>query len=455
MSFPYCRIPTDEDEDCHTHYGHTLGILLLCLTKSLPKQSNAVRLVIVTHLGQRAMKGKWNRKRPMPKRPNGRGTPRIKRSFGEVNGAYVGTINVSSGTNDPTTYHRLHSMLDDLAERGDADTLIRIRDNGRRGGLWSSGLKKGGRHHEILQVLRSWRHDRPIETITGWRPLAETMLEWLAEAQTRSSGPLSERTRKSYLNNVRQMLKFAELGDCEPPSDADLPGLLAGYRAWCIERKYWVPFNQVRTMCLSYARQTAPGGVDSPLYRQVRRTAGLTTKRKRERKLLTVRQVRDVMDKLPKREAQHVWNMCCLATRPDEYARDQWKIRYDDEFGFYVKIDGTKTSNAERVVPLAEGVEKAVFAQSTFRRRLRDAVGDKYLPRDFRSTGKRWWKEAGIEASRCRQYFGHSMAALEHRYETDELLPHVQADADLLNHFISSNLGSGMKGSRDLQPLRP
>lgn len=397
------------------------------------------------------MTKKWNRKRPMPKRPNGRGTPRIKRAFGVVNGEFVGTINVSSGTNDPTTYHRLHSMLDDLAERGDTDTLIRIRDNGRHGAARKEGLKKGGRHHEILEVLRSWRHDRPIETIPGWRPLEEIMPEWLAHAQTRASGPISDRTRKSYLNNVRQLLKFAALNNDEPATDADLPRIVAEYRTWCIARKYWVPFNQVRTMCLSYARQTASSGVDSALYRQIRRSGGLTTKRKRERKILSVRQVRELMGKLPAREAQHIWNMCCLATRPDEYARDQWEVRYNDDHGYYVQVDGTKTVNAVRVVPLVEGVKKIPFAESTFRRRLRSAVGNTYLPRDFRSTGKRWWKDAGIEASRSRQYFGHSMAALEHRYDTDELLPHVGHDAELLNRFVATAPTSITKRSTNLE----
>lgn len=380
---------------------------------------------------------KWRRQRPIPKRPNGRGFPRIKRSFGAVNGEFVGQINVSSGTNDPATYHRIHTMLDDLAERGDAETLVRIRNNGRQGDAWGAQRVVGTRHYEVLEVLREWKGNRHVPTITGWRPLEQTMMEWLEKrARTASSVRLSPRTIASYENNKSQLLKHAARSTGPAPTNSDLPRLLASYRSWCIEREYWVPFNQTRTMCLSYARQMERDGRDSELYRAIRRVAGLTTTRKRERANLTVREVLEVMRKLPDREAQHVWNMCCLATRPDEYARNQWEIVFHDDYGTYVQINGTKTAHAKRPVPLVNGVSKVRFVESTFRRRLREVVGDAYLPRDFRSTGKRWRKEAGISASRCQQYFGHSMSSMEHRYDTDDLLKFVEADAKLMNDYL-------------------
>jgi integrase len=297
-------------------------------------------------------------------------------------------------------------------------------------------------------TTRSWKSSVPgnptgTYRILGWRPLAEAMPEWLETAETVGSGPIAERTRKSYACNIRQLLKFADSKGGNAPTDAQLPELLEEFREYCIDREHWVPFNQVKTMCLSYARGTQSKRRDSDLYIALRRVAGLnTSKRKRERKSITVREVYEIMAKLPEREAQHLWNMCCLSIRPDEYARGQWEICRHDDYGEYVLITGTKNDNAERPVPLVKGVKKVRFAESTFRRCFRNAVGDKYVPRDCRSTGKRWRKDAGVSATRNLQYFAHSTAAMEHRYDTDELLPFVGPDAELINAFIEKQSGS-------------
>jgi integrase len=377
--------------------------------------------------------------RAIPKKPNGRGYPRIKRSFGVVRGVHVGRINVSAGTDDKKTYRRLHQMLDDLAERGESEVLIRIRDSVVRTGGSSTSPRPSNRHHEILEIYRSWKNNRHIANITGWRPLADSMSEWLDSARTVSSGPLSPRTRKSYRCNIAQLLKFADGKGGYPPTDAQLPELLEEYREHCFERKHFVPFNQVKTMCCSYARETQPLRRDSDLYLAIRRVPGLSTTRKRQRKIMTVRKVREIMSRLPAREAQHLWNMCCLSIRPDEYARAQWEIIRDPEYGDYVLIQGTKTDNAVRPVPLAVGVAKVRYAETTFRRRFREAVGSEFVPRDCRSTGKNWRTQAGIDETRCLQYFAHSTSHMKHRYDTDELLPHVAADAARLNAYIAEN----------------
>jgi hypothetical protein len=129
------------------------------------------------------MKGR--RKRPIPKKPNGRGFPRIKRSFGYVGGVYVGSINVSSGTNEPITYNRLHEMLDDLADRGESAILLRIRDGGAHAGK-SATNGPANRHYEILEVFRSWRNNRHIPNIIGWRD--RVILSTLREKLIAASG---------------------------------------------------------------------------------------------------------------------------------------------------------------------------------------------------------------------------------------------------------------------------
>lgn len=373
--------------------------------------------------------------RTVPKKPNGRGFPRVKRSCGMVAGEWVGQINVSSGTDNPKLFHQLHLMLDDLYQRGESGVLVRIRDSVKiaKGG---STTGSGARHYEILEVYRNWKSNRDVPNIPGWLPLAQTMQEWLPNAETASSGRIAERTRRSYANNFRQLLKHAERMGISVPTDAELPRILRSFRKWCNERQHFVPFNQAKTACQSYARQTQREGKGSDLYRSLHLVAGLSTKRKRDRRILTVREVRELQASLPEREAQHVWNMIVLSIRPDEYANGQWEIRQHEEYGSYVQIHGTKTKSANRPVPLVEGVVKVQYADSTFRRALRKAVGDAVVPRDFRSTGKNWRKRADIDGARCKMYFAHSMGGLDDRYDTEDLLPHVAADAKLLQDYI-------------------
>lgn len=375
----------------------------------------------------------------IPKRPNGRGFPRIKRSCGFVNGVWVGQINVVGGTLDPNLYRRLRDMVDDLYDRGDAETLIRIRDNGGKRG---SGQ---GRHYEIREVYHRWKNNPKVQTIAGWRPLKELLPEWVEHAESKTSKPLRERTRKSYRNNITQLLKHAKAhGFSGDATNADLPAILLSYREHCKAHEYFMPFNQTKTMCLAYARTASTEKQDSELYRRVRRVGGLPTDRKRERRHLSVEQVDELMAKLPPREAKHVWNIVCLSSRHEEYANGQWSIEERQLLnGLTVRfalVDGTKTGYSKRPVPLLEKVEKVEYVDSTFRRHFRKAVGTAYVPRDLRSTGKAWRREAKVDEARSRQYFGWSMKSMNYRYDTstfDDLLPHVEGDAKILSDYIN------------------
>ena len=378
------------------------------------------------------------RRHRMPKRPNGRGFPRIKRSFGTVGGIWVGQINVSSGTTDPDEYDRLVEMLERLAHWGQGALLVRIRDSARRDSL----TRKPGRTYEIKEVYRDYLEHRRTPAIIGAKPLSESLPDWLKSPRRSNGKSLSERTIRSYTNNVRQFLKVApklhRALHGSKPTDADIPAMLLAYRKQCIDSDYRVPFNQVKTMLLSYARETQAERQDSDLYRAIRRVPGLDTTRKRDRQVLLPWQVKALMAKLPEREAQHVWNMCCLAVRPDEYAAGCWRV-VETPSGSYVQVNGTKNGNARRKVPLSDGVKPVPYVDSTFRRHLRAAAGHELVPRDFRSTGRMWMKWAGIDPSRVRLYFGHSMGSIENRYETHEVLLFLAGDTMKLNAYIAEH----------------
>ncbi len=374
----------------------------------------------------------------LPKKPNGRGYPRIKRSYGIVGGVFVGQINVSSGTDNPKEYQNLVAMLDLLYERGEGAVLARIRDSVKRG----NQNRPAGRHYEIQEVYRLLKAKKHIPNILGTKPLDTALSDWLKSAQKKTGIPLAERTIKSYSVNIKQLMDFNHgVVRLPAPTDADIPALLSKYREWCADakRQFRVPFNQVRTMLRSYARETQSEREDSDLYRAIRRIPSLSSKRKRDRKALEVWQVLEAMSKFPPREAQHLWNMCALSVRPDEYALGQWRIVRDSPYGDYIEVAGSKTENAARVVPLAKGVVKDFYVDSTFRRHFRKVFAHEYQPRDFRSTGRQWLKRAGIDPSRVRMYFGHSMNGMEHRYDTHELLPFLARDAQLLNQYIDAN----------------
>lgn len=376
----------------------------------------------------------------IPKRTaGGTGFPRIKRSFGTINGVQVGQMNISAGTDDPNLYGRLLTMLQDLADRGDYATLIKIRDSSKR----SVGAPKmTGRTYPILEVFNRWKINRHVPSILGTENLWTALEAWRLEARSRTGRPLSARTKESYKANISQLANYNR--DClglVRTTDTDIPKLLKGYRTYCAEKDYRMPLNQVRTMLSSYARETQTDGKNSELYRAVRRIEPLGSGRKRERVSLMPWELKALIAHLPEHRRQHAWNLACLALRPEEYTGGRWSIVEDEDYGFsYVAIQGTKTENAKRLMPFIDGVKfEGKCSYHGFGRALAKAckrMGVDYVPRDLRSTGRLWLEEAGIPLARVRRYFGHSNKGLDDRYNGYRLKHFLEADAKKINAFI-------------------
>lgn len=355
----------------------------------------------------------------MAKLVNGRGNLPIEKSFGWVDGVKVGLIRVSSGTKDQKVYARLLDMLGALRETGRAEVLLDIRD----------------RRRKPLEVLRYYRRQKlselPPIMATG-ATLRSALFAWVESATKKNGEPISTRTRRSYRNNFRQLLKYASV----ETRVSELPTVLQSYREWCVapHRQYFVPFNQAKTACLAFARATEPERQFSALYQQIARIDSTTTKRKRDRCALRIYQVKTLMEMLPEPHRTHVWNFVITGMRFGEMSK-KWKLEFDR-----VVIPGTKTAAANRIVPRLDLMKQPQFVANTFRMKLREVTKGRVVPLDFRATYARLLEETGIPESRIDAYFGHSRTrTVKAGYRTHEVESYLREDAERIKAFIEKD----------------
>ena len=358
----------------------------------------------------------------MPKLVNGRGNLPIEKSAGYVDGVKVGLIRVSSGTRDAKVYSRLLDMLAALKEIGRADLLIDIKERRRR----------------PLEVLKLYRQQRlaDLPDVASAALLETALFDWLSVAVKKSGERLSDRTKRSYRNNFRQLLRVTSVvgrtsASSKPPSIRDLPVLLARYRDKCVQLEHYMPFNQTKCACLAFARGTESERQYSHLYRSIAKIDGLSTKRKKQRNALRIFQVRALMEILPEPHRSHVWNFVVTGMRLGEMS-SKWSIEYDR-----IVIPGTKTAAAVRIVPRTGLPVRFPFAKSTFLQKLRKASEGRVSPLDLRATYARLLEEAKIPESRIDAYFGHSRTrTVKAGYRTQDVASYLVEDAKLLARQI-------------------
>jgi len=354
----------------------------------------------------------------VPTLVNGRGNFPIEKSFGYVDGSKVGLIRVSSGTRDKKTFERLLDMLVALKEMGRADLLLDIKERRRR----------------PLELLKLYRKQKlaDLSDVNSTTLLEPSLAAWLALAVKKNGEGISDRTRKSYRNNFRQLMRVAN-ASCDSRSaitewkTRDLPQLLLKYRDACVKHAHFTPFNQAKCACLAFARGTESERQYSTLYRNLAKIDGLSTKRKRDRKALRFYQVRALMDEMSEPNRTHLWNFVITGMRLGEMS-SQWTIAYDR-----ITIPGTKTAAAARIVPRIGLLTRVPFAKSTFLQKLRVASKGGVSPLDLRATYARLLEEAKIPESRIDAYFGHSRTrSVKAGYRTQDVGTYLVEDAKLL-----------------------
>ena len=112
--------------------------------------------------------------------------------------------------------------------------------------------------------------------------------------------------------------------------------------------------------------------------------------------------------------------------------------------GNLVRVNGTKTENAERVVPLLYPVTKASLTYRQFNRRL-EKLNLPVRARTGRKCFARWINEAGIPRTRRRAYLGHATREdVTDRYEGYSPEKYLEEDRQRLRNFIGAPPSLGL-----------
>jgi len=110
-----------------------------------------------------------------------------------------------------------------------------------------------------------------------------------------------------------------------------------------------------------------------------------------------------------------------------------------------VRIHGTKTRGAERVVPRISGNhpgQPPALSYRAFREALAEASDGQMTPYDLRRTYATWLEAAGIPRTRRRLYLGHGNQDVTDIYEWHEVTKFLEEDAEKLRAYLGEGLAA-------------
>lgn len=352
---------------------------------------------------------------------------RIDRVF-----AGVGRIALSSGTTHAGTFGRISAMLTGLATIGRVDLLAAIRD----------------REHTPLVVLHYYERSQ-LEKLPSKETSAPLLTALWAFQARHECG-------KSYRADLGTSIRHI----AEVASKATTVGDLSKMVRACKERMAGTPiaFNRLRTHMMAFASDVQ--GKQSPLWVDVvrvnrfKKTEG-TRAKTLQRRPLTVRELDQVCaafeDHVYRRGnakqpsvIRGVWladmarTLAYTGMRPAEYwerGGATWALRTH-----LVKVHGTKTAAAQRIVPRVGLIAHPHCGEQFFRRAFATATAktlrvslDAY---SLRRTFAKLCEDAGIVASRRAAYLGHGPKTVTDLYLQTNVLPFAEQDAVLLTAWI-------------------
>ncbi len=153
---------------------------------------------------------------------------------------------------------------------------------------------------------------------------------------------------------------------------------------------------------------------------------------------LSPNDARSVAEELEPLVARIWWSLCVTGMRPSEFWGD-WEIE-----GNLVRVNGTKTENAERLIPLLYPVVKPALTYRQFNRRL-EKLSASVRARAGRKCFARWMNEAGIPRTRRRAYLGHATREdVTDRYEGYSPEQYFDKDRRRLRDFIGASPSLGL-----------
>jgi len=130
---------------------------------------------------------------------------------------------------------------------------------------------------------------------------------------------------------------------------------------------------------------------------------------------LTVAEATALAKQLPAHHARTFWAFCLTGMRPEEMFEEHGN-RWSVEPGG-VRIQGTKSPAADRVVPRVGLLVKPETRRLAFYRALRAASGDTVAPYDLRRTYVQWLDLARIPQFRQDYYMAHEPRDLNALYK--------------------------------------
>jgi hypothetical protein len=320
----------------------------------------------------------------------------------------VGRIAKASGVfpdtrNGTELIQQIKLMIRDLDTNRDISKLTQIRQ---------------GKVH-LLDALAAWKAGRLsfAESYAG-DALLPRLSQWLDVA------PVSPITIRQYRNYISRLEK---LGMVTPATRVrDCADVLRAIRVTLAREHKAVYFGNIRQMFMSFLVNHLGYDAESHVLRDVRRILPLKVKSRREHNPL--RGPRDLIDlgarintsgRWGNREIDYkswIYFMALTGMRPTEFERGLWER---DEATGHLRIKGTKTRNAVRVIPLIMWLEPEQRTLGNLQMRLvniRPVTAVR--ARDFRRTSAVWYEQAGVPRSRYAYYLGHGPKDMTALYES-------------------------------------
>lgn len=320
----------------------------------------------------------------------------------------VGRIAKASGVfpetrNGTELIQQIRMMLRELDTNRDIGKLTQI---------------KQGKVH-LLDALAAWKAGRLnfAESYAG-DPLLPRLEQWLAVT------PVSGITIKQYRNYIARLQR---LGMISPATKVrDCADVLRAVRTVMAKEHKAVYFGNIRQMFMSFLVNHLGYDAESHVLRDVKRILPLKVKKRREHHPL--RGPRDLIElgarintsgRWGNREVDYkswIYFMALTGMRPTEFERGLWER---DAATGHLRIKGTKTRNAVRVIPLIMWLEPAKRTLGNLQMRLVNLEPPTVVrARDFRRTSAVWYEQAGVPRSRYAYYLGHGPKDMTALYES-------------------------------------
>ena len=260
-----------------------------------------------------------------------------------------------------------------------------------------------------LDALKDWQLGRSnFIADHANKSLEMSLNEWI---RTSGLSGYTNRTRTQMVSRLRTLGLVTDESLVR-----DLPDILRRCRNRYDSEVKSAAFNQFRSYLLTFLRHHCGYDDDIFIYKYCLKIRTLPLKTIREHHpLLTFTEFLDLIDvvnpkygnndnpKVPTDYKSWIAFMVFTGTRPTEFYEGHWER--DKKTG-HIHILGTKTANADRVVPSIVWLPPLKRAEFGLPQRL-EKLGVPQRVRDCRRTYALWLESAGVPRNRISLYMGH------------------------------------------------